>query len=331
MKLKNCIFILWVVLIFSEVSNAQNIYNYQKYFAICKSSASQQSNIAIRKFQDGNGLNFLVVNPHDLSTAILRENQLIITNFSWEEISDKFNTTAYMKAIQESLQNADVIQDAGITHFSSIEKGANLSIDLCPSVRPLDRELFINLIHYFVAEEKPVPVAISVTGIWMEKHQDDLNWLKDLVNKKEISIIWVNHTYTHRTSKTLPLKNNFLLEAGTDLNYEVLQTEVKMIEEGIIPSVFFRFPGLVSDKDIFNQIVGFGLIPIGSDAWLGKNQSPKDGSIILLHANGNEPIGIERFLKLLKNEQSDIKNKAWLLYDLRESVENFEDTLQIHK
>jgi hypothetical protein len=86
---------------------------------------------------------------------------------------------------------------------------------------------------------------------------------------------------------------------------------------------------LVSDKEIFKQINGFGLIPIGSDAWLGKNQWPKNGSIILLHANGNEPIGIERFFKLLNEEKNNIRKRQWLLYDLRESIEDFEDTVKI--
>jgi peptidoglycan/xylan/chitin deacetylase (PgdA/CDA1 family) len=204
-------------------------------------------------------------------------------------------------------------------------------VDLCPSAKPLDRNLFTDLINNFGNEEKPVPIAVSITGIWMERHQSDLDWLKFLVDKKEISITWINHSYNHNTSKNLPLKENFLLAKGTDLNYEVLETEIKMIKEGLHPSVFFRFPGLVSDKIIFKRINDFGLIPIGSDAWLGKNQWPKNGSIILLHANGNEPIGIERFLNLLNEQKNNIRNNQWLLYDLRESVEKFEDSLKLDK
>ncbi|MBN1984057.1 MAG: hypothetical protein JW795_21185 [Chitinivibrionales bacterium] len=45
-----------------------------------------------------------------------------------------------------------------------------------------------------------------------------------------------------------------------------------MVENDLLPSVFFIFPGLVSDRTIVAQIVSFGLIPIGSDAWLGKGQ-----------------------------------------------------------
>jgi hypothetical protein len=66
------------------------------------------------------------------------------------------------------------------------------------------------------------------------------------------------------------------------------------------------------------------LIPVGSDAWLGLNQWPKEGSIVLVHANGNEPIGIHRFLELMHKERENIVHKHWLLFDLRESLIGYE-------
>jgi len=113
-----------------------------------------------------------------------------------------------------------------------------------------------------------------------------------------------------------------LLEPGTDINYEVLETEKAMLKNGLLPSVFFRFPGLVSDQQLVDKIVGFGLIPIGSDAWLAKGQLPKSGSIVLIHGNGNEPIGVDDFIKLLKSKTRAIAKKQWLLYDLTESIED---------
>ena len=79
-------------------------------------------------------------------------------------------------------------------------------------------------------------------------------------------------------------------------------------------------PGLVSDSNIFDKVISYGLIPIGSDAWLAKNQIPGQGSIVLIHGNGNEPVGIEKFFKLLAAEKNNIRTKNWLLFDLRENV-----------
>jgi hypothetical protein len=100
----------------------------------------------------------------------------------------------------------------------------------------------------------------------------------------------------------------------------VLENEKAMLAAGITPSVFFRFPGLVSRPALVARVVAFGLVPLGSDAWLAKNEWPREGSIVLGHANGNEPLGVRRFLQLLRDEREAIRAKSWQLLDLRESV-----------
>jgi hypothetical protein len=179
----------------------------------------------------------------------------------------------------------------------------------------------MDIIKQFQLVEKPVPIALSVSGLWMNKHQADLQWLKQLQNEHEIYITWINHSYNHRVSAKLPLKENFLLEPGTDITNEVLETEKDMLKNGLLPSVFFRFPGLISNQQLVYTITDFGLIPIGSDAWLAKGQQPHAGRIVLIHGNGNEPLGVKDFISLLKAESSAIKKKQWVLYDLRESVD----------
>ena len=155
----------------------------------------------------------------------------------------------------------------------------------------------------------------------MKQHPQDLDWLKKMQTDHEIYITWINHSYNHRVSLTLPLKENFLLEPGTDLNFEVLETEKAMLKNGLLPSVFFRFPGLVSDQQLVYRITAFGLIPIGTDAWLAKGQQPQAGSIVLIHGNGNEPVGVADFINLLKSKTTAIAKKQWLLYDLRQTVD----------
>lgn len=105
----------------------------------------------------------------------------------------------------------------------------------------------------------------------MGEHPADLKWLLDLIKKNEISVVWINHSFNHHYKKELPLTRNFLLTKGTNINKEILNTEIKMIENGIIPSVFFRFPGLISDEDMYKHVMSYGLIPIGANAWLAKD------------------------------------------------------------
>ena len=137
---------------------------------------------------------------------------------------------------------------------------------------------------------------------------------------KELSIVWINHSYNHYTYNDLPLNKNFMLASGTDIDAEVLDNEIALLEKNIVPSVFFRFPGLVSDRDVYDHILSLGLIPVGSDAWLAKGQKPGNGSIVLIHANGNEPVGVNDFINLLKSKQAEVLSGQWELFDLRESV-----------
>ena len=263
----------------------------------------------------------MLANPQTLETRIDLPTSYQVTPFSLQQCRNIFKNTPYAKALAGAEKQSVVIQDAGIESGIPKETGISLTADLCPSHRPLDRRIFTDIINGFKKVERPVPVALSVSGLWMLHHQPDLQWLKQLEEKHEVNITWINHSYNHRVSAKAPLKENFLLEPGIDINYEVLETEQAMIRNGLLPSVFFRFPGLVSDQQLVYSITNFGLIPIGTDAWLAKGQQPHAGSIVLIHGNGNEPTGVADFIKLLNSKTASIAGKQWLLYDLRETVD----------
>jgi hypothetical protein len=150
----------------------------------------------------------------------------------------------------------------------------------------------------------------------MQSHQNDFQWLLKQEALGNLEITWVNHSFHHYFNPKLPLRDNFLLEKGTVIADEVLLNEQVMLENGLVPSIYFRFPGLVSSKVIFDQILSYGLLPLGSDAWLAKGQLIKKGSLVLVHANGNEPLGLSIFLSMLKRNEDDIKKKKWQLWDI---------------
>ncbi|MDB5134200.1 MAG: polysaccharide deacetylase [Mucilaginibacter sp.] len=302
-----------------------NITNYRVYYGWAHNYP--QDWIILRRFENQGKDYFLMVNPQTLETKVNESSFYQAKPMTLAETRIFFKKTPYEKALNSVEKQSVAIQDAGIERGMPTETGISLTADLCPSHRPLDRRIFTTMIAEFQKVEKPAPIALSVSGMWMLQHKQDLEWLKQLRNNGDIRITWVNHSYTHRVSKNAPLKTNFLLEPGTDINYEVLATEQLMLKNGLVPSVFFRFPGLVSDQQLVYKITNFGLIPIGSDAWLAKGQQPQAGSIVLIHGNGNEPVGVADFIKLLQSKTKQIANKQWLLYDLRESVdEEFEGT-----
>jgi hypothetical protein len=321
MKLK--LNILSFLLFFCNAAFSQgnylNITNYQVYFGWAHNFP--QDYMVLRQFENEGKTYYLLVNPQTLETRIDETKVYQVKPMSLTEAREFFKNSPFIKAINAAEKQSKNIQDAGIETGMPKETGISLTADLCPSHRPLDRTIFTDIVKQFQQVEKPVPVALSISGIWMRQHPQDLEWLKKIQAEHEIYITWVNHSFNHRVSATLPLKENFLLEPGTDLNYEVLETEKAMLKNGLLPSVFFRFPGLVSDQQLVFKITDFGLIPIGSDAWLAKGQQPVAGSIVLIHGNGNEPIGVEDFVKLLKEKAPAIAKKEWLLFDLRASVD----------
>ena len=321
MNLSKLISLFLLMLISTLKLSAQNFLAIKRYkvnFSIATKANEQL--IAMRSFTNNNTKYLLLIDPKTLDTKVDLADNYSLKSVDYFNVLALFKNTAYVRALDAAAAKDLQLQNAGIDHSIPNEKGITLTIDLCPSHKPLDRIIFQSVFDEFKKIEKPAPLAISVSGKWMIKHQEDLNWLKSFADKKELNITWVNHSYNHEVN-SLPLAENFLLAPGTNLDIEVLENEKLMLKNGLTPSAFFRFPGLVSDKAIVQKIEAYGLIPIGSDAWLAKGQQPNAGSIVLIHGNGNEETGVKDFIQLLKTKQNDVTDKQWLLFDLRQGLE----------
>ena len=312
--------VLVLILVNSSLIARNEIRYYNIYFAA--GDFKNKNILVIRKFEQEGKKYYIGVDPDNIETLIIPSNQIYVEPISWPQILIQYNNTAFIRAIQEAKKQSFSFQNSGIIHGFRKGNGVSLTIDLCPSNKPLDRIIFTKLIPAFQRFGKPVPIALSITGRFILTHSEDLFWLKGLITAEEISVTWINHTYNHRFNPKVPLNQNFLLEPNTDLNFEILETEIALLQHGLLPSVFFRFPGLVSDHNMMDKVTDYGLIPIGSDAWLAKGEPIRPGSIVLIHGNGNEPLGISDFMRLLQAEKSSIMKREWLLYDLRESLEN---------
>ncbi|WP_225871009.1 polysaccharide deacetylase family protein [Pedobacter frigiditerrae] len=317
MKPKFLLFFLFLSInVFAQ--NFGNIKRYKVNYALAIKGTERL--IAIRSFVNDNQKYLLLVDPHNLNTKVELAGHYSLSNLDFGNVQAIFKKSVYIQAMDIALKNDRQMQNAGIDHAIPREKGITLTIDLCPSHKNLDRIIFQSLINEFKKIEQPVPLAVSASGKWVLKHQEDLKWLKKMVSQKELDITWINHSYNHEVN-SLPLAENFLLAKNTDLAIEVLENEKLMLKNGLIPSLFFRFPGLVSDQQVVEKTIAYGLIPIGSDAWLAKGQTPNAGSIVLIHGNGNEEFGVKDFIQLLKTKQIDVKNKQWLMFDLRQGLE----------
>jgi len=283
-----------VLLSTAQATRPESISNYQAIF-IPYYDARGELSIAIRKFNRDYGLYYLSVNPFTFATQIVQARKVDLSR----PLLDRITNTPYQRALLVYTGEPYSLQNGGITHAKADVDGVFLTIDMCPSRKPFERNFFNALIKLVKLRHNPVPIAISITGLWLQKHVTEFNWLLEQQAKQRLTITWINHSFSHPYDSAKPLQQNFLLTSNISLRHEILDVEQLLLEHGQIPSVFFRFPGLVADKNLMLFLRELGLIPLGADAWLAKGQKPKPGSIILIHGNGNEPRGIKLLLPQL--------------------------------
>ncbi|WP_104384084.1 polysaccharide deacetylase [Sphingobacterium sp. HMA12] len=312
-----------VLLFFHSFTFAQVPYgdleNYKREWVALQGNAGPL--VGIRSFTAKGSKYYLTVDPLTLETRIVDSKLLKVHSKDSIQVNKSLNGTVYASCFSIVRKTENNLQDAGLNFRLPKESGINLTIDLCPSHKPLDKDIFEDLLSAFKGLDSTLPLAVSVSGKWLLNHPDDLAWLKSL-DRKGVKITWINHTYDHVFNKK-PLVSNFLLSPGTDLNYEILANEKLMLRNGLVPSVFFRCPGLVSDRAVIEKLLSYGLIAVGSDAWLAKGQQAHNGSIVLIHGNGNEELGVRDFIRLLQTESGAIKRKHWTLYSLSEGLEHY--------
>ena len=294
-------FLLALLLLQCELSVAGSvtITNYRPVFLIGRTSTGEMR-IAIRQFRKNDLPYLLLVSPFSMETSTIPEDSFSPRLGVSSEMSPEI---PYIKALDRYCASPWKLQNHGLAHADMPVQGMFLTVDMCPSAKPYEKAFFEYLAGLSKKRGKDTPVAIAMTGNWMLNHRDEFQWLVGLIREGKIAVTWMNHSLSHPYDPRAPLKRNFLLTPGTDFEHEVLETERILLENGQTPSPFFRFPGLVADGTLIKKLRKMALIPVGSDAWLAKGETPKNGSIILVHGNGNEPSGIKTGLELLKGEE----------------------------
>ena len=265
------------------------VADYASVLRSCR-AADGHEQVAIRTMNVGGTPLLLLADPQTLSTRLERAACWTCQDASEESLAG----TRMMRAVEQSaeapgLVHRGFLQNAGLTHGAA--PGAFVTGDLCPSRRPLDRAFLDKL----AAQGPHTPVALSISGLWLLHHFQDYRWLLDQQAAGALDILWIDHTYHHPYRRGEPNDHNFLLTEGVDPDAEILETERLLIANGQTPSLFFRFPGLISSAPLMQAVRRHHLVSLGADAWLAVGQKPGEGSIILVHPNGNEEIGLAMF------------------------------------
>lgn len=268
------------------MANINEISHYEPVFFTAVDSSGKEF-IALRSFYIKNRPDYLVVDPYTMKTQTVPQSEIKKT----QNITLNRKGNPYLQALNKYTSPPWPLQNQGIKHAQSPLSGsAFMTVDLCPSLRHFDKDFFIRLMK--IRRTLPFPLAISVSGRWVEKHEKAFQWLTHQKTLNNLDIVWVNHTYHHRYLPGVNNSQNFLLLTGTDIQKEITENEKILLSRGEVPSIFIRFPGLISDKKVVEATKKPGLIPLGANAWLAKGQPIHDGSVVLVHGNGNEPAGL---------------------------------------
>ena len=248
------------------------VRNYCPIFKQCH-NALNQTRLAIRRMSvDAENL-LLMVNPSTLETSL--EHERCWTCADTDDETQK--ETRLIQMFSQAAANGGAAQsaafNAGLSH--SMRDGSFITGDLCPSRKQLDRDL----LEVLKTIGPRTPVALAISGLWLTRHGADSQWLQEQARSGALEITWVNHSYHHPYAPGRPLANNFLLTSGFDMQSEILDTERLLIANRETPSIFFRFPGLVSDAALMQAVRRDHLVVLGADGWLVFSPPLRPGAI----------------------------------------------------
>jgi hypothetical protein len=265
------------------------VADYQPALKACVSEGGDRA-FAIRTMTAGGEPAALLADPERLTTRLERLACWTCRDASEAELAGtRMGRAIAASAKTPGVEHRGFLENAGLTRGA--RPGAFVTGDLCPSPKALDRAFFRTL----EATGQHAPVALAISGLWIARHDADFRWLQSERDKGLVDIVWANHTMTHPYRRRAANTANYLLTPRVDPQREILDVERLLIANGETPSLFFRFPGLVSTDPLMQTVRAFHLVTLGADAWLALGQKPGPGSIVLVHPNGNEPWGLSRF------------------------------------
>ena len=274
-----------------ETGEIKDLEVFKREFSI-----EGENYFVLRKFLQNDKEKYLFLQDKTYATSVVLASSI-------DELSEYgvlYETSEYKK-------HQDEVYSRGSTESNSLQNNGIVSnpdtnevfltADFCPS----SKHGFEKKILETFIEQGHKNIWIAITSAWIKGHSNDYKWLIEKNNSQQLHISWINHTKTHNYSNGTHFSRNFILTPGLDLEDELLTVEEDLLKEWQVPSIFMRYPGLVSDNNTRKEtIYTYWLFPLGSDAWLAKWETPDHGSIILIHGNKNEHYGIQLMNKVLE-------------------------------
>ncbi len=247
--------------------------------------------------------------PKNISVALPEETFNTVSN-------DRHTTNTYLYRLKErALELAELEQ--GFCHGPR-EKLSNtvaLTSDLCWSIREYEREFYQQLPSL---SNSTVYCTQFITGRWLEQHPLAMADCLALEEESNVDFTWALHSWDHPKSGIF--MNDYAPES---LRGDTLHQEKLLLEWGVVPEHFYRFPGLTHDRTRLKAAIDLDLLPVDCDSWVSAMHTHRpphrfpatDGSILLVHGNGNEASGIRRFFGWESDHQDWEFGPIWEFVD----------------
>lgn len=245
----------------------------------------------------------LVVDAESMKTSLVDEDAL---NARSQIAGDGAATTPYLKTLAElTASNKALVSIDGEANTGGANEPFALTIDMCQSRKPWDKRLYEWIVALSDKVHEPIPVGIAMTGGWAKNHTAELDQIVSWQTAGKLDITWINHSSTHplHCLNESCSRAEFLTNSSVDFNEEVFGLERALLARGMVPSVIFRFPGLVHNEARMKQLAKLSLMAVDADAWIAKGQGIKPRAVVLVHGNGNEPPGIDGFLRAVNQPE----------------------------
>ncbi len=299
MKVIFLFFAFFSFLFSEEIKNVELDLNKIQNYKVIKEQYLYENRevLLIREFEMEKKAFYLAIDPNSLETLVIEKNEKLI-----KAKEDILKNSNFQKLTSKANKNKLLLANAGINAPLNLNNKKYLTIDMCPSSKKgFEKEFFQNIINLQKTQNQKISIAVAITYDWVLGHKEEFLWL--INHKNSLDITWINHSKTHFFDrKEEDLSKNFMLKNKKAFKNEVLDVEKMLILNHQIPSILFRFPGLISDKELVEKLLNnYSLVPLGTNNWLVKTQKEMGkNDIVLVHGNLNEHLGIEMINKTLK-------------------------------
>lgn len=256
-----------VVLSDSVLSNDATfrIYNLKPIQMFIAIPEIEKHILLFREFERNGEKLFLGADLDSLETVLLRQ----------EDVS---YFEDYSKDAQKSKLYKLIHAKNPVRNFSG--KGYTLMVELTQKSNKkykFEKELFL-----FLADQKGAGrVNVIVSNRWMLEDKINFKNINSLIEQRKLNVVWI--------TKVLDYEK---------LEDEILNTERLLLEQGLIPSIFFKLDGTWNES-VAQKLQSFSLIPIDANSVLSKGGIIRKGGMVLVKGDGTE----SKYVKMIISER----------------------------